>query len=45
MNKLLFEEETHKIIGACMLVHKNLPQLTPHLRVLVPLLSQEAGGV
>ena len=24
MNKLLFEEETYKIIGACMLVHKNL---------------------
>jgi GxxExxY protein len=24
MSKLLFEEETYKIIGACMLVHKNL---------------------
>jgi len=24
MNKLLFEEETYKVIGACMLVHKNL---------------------
>jgi len=24
MSKLLFEEETYKIIGACMLVHKSL---------------------
>jgi len=24
MSKLLFEEETYKIIGACMTVHKGL---------------------